>query len=65
MDNYTCIDCNYETNILKYYKQHCNTIKHKNNIDKKENKSKILICEYCLKEYTIYNSLRYHVKNAR
>ena len=63
MDKYTCIDCNYETNILKYYKQHCNTIKHKKNID--NTISKKYICEYCSKQYIKQNSFWYHIQKCK
>jgi hypothetical protein len=61
MNKYVCIDCDYNTDKLKYYNQHCNTIKHKNH----KTISNIYICEYCSKEYTKPNSLWYHVKKCK
>ncbi len=63
MNKYVCIDCDYTTDKLKYYNQHCNTIKHKNSMNKTI--SNIYICEYCSKEYTKPNSLWYHVKKCK
>jgi hypothetical protein len=65
MDKYICIDCKYETTKLKHYNQHCNTMKHKKNMNKKEVIPTLHVCEYCSKEYTVYNSLRYHIKKCK
>lgn len=65
MKNYICIYCKYETTKLKHYNQHCETIKHKKNINKKDNIPNIYICEYCSKEYIKLNSLRYHTKKCK
>ena len=63
MDKYNCIQCNYETTNLKYYKQHCNTIKHKKNMD--NTISKKYICEYCCKQYIKQNSFWYHTQKCK
>ncbi len=63
MNKYICKDCNYNTNKLNNYTQHCNTSKHKKNITIKE--PIVYICEYCSKEYNRQNSLRYHVQKCK
>ncbi len=63
MEKYICNICDYKSNKQIHYERHCNTIKHKKNIDKTVYNS--YICEYCSKEYNKPNSLWYHVKKCK
>jgi hypothetical protein len=57
------MSCTYNTNNLYNYKQHCDTIKHKKNINDVD--SIIYVCEYCSKEYKVKNSIRYHKNKCK
>jgi hypothetical protein len=63
MYKYSCIKCNYNTNNIYNYNLHCDTIKHKKNINHVE--PIIFVCEYCSKEYKVKNSIRYHKSKCK
>lgn len=55
---YYCKECNYETNKIYHYNRHCNTNKHKKNIN--ECIEHPYLCSRCQKKYKYKSGLKYH-----
>lgn len=72
LTSFECEKCKYKTNNKYDYKKHCQTIKHKqeiNNddfsIDTEKSQSKKFVCSYCNKIYKDNSGLWKHKKNCK
>ena len=72
MEQYSCISCNYVTNVKSNYTKHLKTVKHiknqekfkKNSIINTNNSRNIqeFTCKYCKKPFKHMQSMYYHIK---